>query len=177
MPGVAVALLAAGSFLSFGQTPGQKAPWVTVAPIPVLTVTQGQQGSVNVQFRVAPGFHINSNMPKSQFLIPTALKMDPPTDIAIGRVSYPDGKDMSFPFAADEPLNVYTGDFAVELAVHPLHTVVPGKYAMHGQLKYQACDNAACYPPRTVPVEFQVHVLKAPRKGGHNPPQSPHAHP
>jgi hypothetical protein len=102
--------------------------------------------------------------------------MDPPTDIAIGRISYPDGKDMSFPFAPDEPLNVYTGDFAVELSVHPLHTVVPGKYAMHGQLKYQACDNAACYPPKTLPVDFQVKVLKAPATGGHNPAQSPHAH-
>jgi hypothetical protein len=176
MKGIAAALVAVGSCLSLGQDPGHKSPSVTLAPIPLLTVTQGKQGSVSLQFRVAPGFHINSNTPKSQFLIPTTLKMDPPTDIAIGRIGYPDGKDMSFPFAPDEPLNVYTGDFAVALAIHPLHTVVPGKYAMHGQLKYQACDNAACYPPKTLPVDFQVKVLKAPATGGHNPAQSPHAH-
>jgi hypothetical protein len=176
LPGIAAVLLAAGSTLSLGQQAGHKAPSVTVAPIAQLTVTQGRQASVTVQFRVAPGFHINSNTPKSQFLIPTILRMDPPTDIAIGRISYPDGKDMSFPFAPDEPLNVYTGDFAVDLAVHPLHTVVPGRYAMHGQLKYQACDNAACYPPKTLPIDIQVKVLKAPSRGGHNPAQSPHAH-
>ena len=176
MSGITLFLVAVASCLSFGQEAGHKSPSVNLAPVAPLTVTQGKQGTVNLQFRVAPGFHINSNTPKSQFLIPTTLKMDPPTDIAIGRISYPGGKDMSFPFAPDEALNVYTGDFAVELAIHPLHTVVPGKYAMHGQLKYQACDNAACYPPKTLPVDFQVKVLKAPATGGHNPAQSPHAH-
>jgi hypothetical protein len=24
---------------------------------------------------------------------------------------------------------------------------------MDGTLKYQACDNASCYPPRTIPVK------------------------
>lgn len=176
MRGIAAALLAVGSSLSYAQSPGHKAPSVTLAPIPPLSVTQGKQSTVTLHFRVAPGFHINSNTPKAQFLIPTALKMDPPTDIAIGRVSYPDGKDMSFPFAPDEPLNVYTGDFAVDLSVHPLHTVVPSKYAMHGQLKYQACDNAACYPPKTLPVDFEIKVLKAASTGTKNPAQSPHAH-
>jgi hypothetical protein len=48
---------------------------------------------------------------------------------------------------------------------------------IHGQLKYQACDKAACYPPKTVPVKFEIKVAKgaasAPRR---NPAQSPHAH-
>jgi hypothetical protein len=102
--------------------------------------------------------------------------MDAPTDIAITRLSYPEGKDMSFPFAPDEKLNVYSGDFTVTLAIRPLHTVMPGKYAIHGELKYQACDNAACYPPKKLPVDFDVKVLKNPTTGGKNPAQSPHAH-
>jgi len=95
----------------------------------------------------------------------------------IGKVSYPKGEDMSFPFAPGEKLNVYTGDFAVRVVVRPLHNVVPTKYAIHGNLKYQACDNAACYPPKQLPVSFEVKVAKgvetAPRR---NPAQSPHAH-
>jgi len=60
--------------------------------------------------------------------------------------------------------------------VHPLHTVVPGKYEMRGVLRYQACDNAACYPPKKLPVDFEVKVLKGAAPAGKNPAQSPHAH-
>ena len=30
-------------------------------------------------------------------------------------MNYPAGKDMSFPFSPDEQLNVYTGDFIVDM--------------------------------------------------------------
>src|SRR5262249_173192 len=63
-----------------------KAPSVTMAPVPVVTAPRTMQTMVNMNFRVAHGFHINSNTPKSEFLIPTALKMDVPTDIALGKI-------------------------------------------------------------------------------------------
>jgi len=170
---VALALL---SSLAGAQSPGKKTPSVTLAPVAPVSVTRGQAGEVSLHFRVAPGFHINSNTPKSEFLIPTALKMDAPTDIAITKLSYPAGKDMSFPFAPDEPLNVYSGDFTVTMLIRPLHTVMPSKYAIRGELKYQACDNAACYPPKKLPLDFEVKVLKGATAGGKNPAQSPHAH-
>jgi hypothetical protein len=162
--------------LTYAQNAGKKVPAVTYAPIDPVTVTRGQGGPVTLNFRVPPGYHINSNTPKSEFLIPTALKLDAPTDIAITKVTYPAGKEITFPFSPDEPLNVYTGDFAVSMTVRPLHTVQAGKYAIHGDLKYQACDNAACYPPKHLPVDFEVKVLKNKAVGGRNPAQSPHAH-
>lgn len=153
-----------------------KAPSVTFAAVPLVTAPRTAQTKVRLNFRVASGFHINSNAPKSEFLIPTALKMDVPTDIALGRIEYPAGTDVSFPFSPDEALNVYTGDFTINVAVHPLKSVVPGKYVMHGVLRYQACDNAQCFPPKTLPVSFEVKVVKEKSTGGHNPAQSPHVH-
>lgn len=170
-----IALLLCAALVS-AQSPGKKVPSVSVAPVDPITVTRGKSGTVTLNFRVPPGYHINSNTPKTEFLIPTALKMDAPTDIALTKFTYPQGKDMAFPFAPDEPLNVYTGDFAVSMTVRPLHTVQPGKYAIHGDLKYQACDNAACYPPKHLPVDFEVKVLKDAAPAGKNPAQSPHAH-
>jgi hypothetical protein len=29
-----------------------------------------------------------------------------------------------------------------------------GKYVMHGVLRYQACDNAQWFPPKTLPVRL-----------------------
>src|SRR5579871_2824270 len=152
-----------------------KAPSVSFAPVPLVTAPRAAQTMVPLNFRVGSGFHINSNAPKDEFLIPTALKMDLPTDIVLGKIEYPAGKDVAFPFMPDTKLNVYSGDFTINVAVHPLASVVPGKYAMHGVLRYQACDNAQCFPPKTIPVSFDVKVVKAPAVH-HTNPQSPHIH-
>ncbi len=155
---------------------GPKGPAVTMPPAPVVTAVQGKPATVPLTFRVASGYHINSNRPKSEFLIPTVLKVEATTDIVIGKTTYPDGQDMSFAFDPDEKLNVYTGDFVVDVQVRPLHTVQAGKYVIRGTLKYQACDNAACYPPKQLPISFDVKIAKAPPAPTKNPAQSPHAH-
>jgi hypothetical protein len=153
-----------------------KAPVVTMSAVPQLTAQRAKETMVNLNFRVPAGYHINSNMPKSEYLLPTALKMDLPTDIILGKISYPAGEETSFPFSPDEKLSVYTGDFTIALGVHPLHSVVPGKYVMHGVLRYQGCDNAQCFPPKNVPVSFEVKVVKEPPEHHANPAQSPHIH-
>ena len=155
---------------------GPQGPAVKMAPAPVVTVMQGKPATVPLSFRVASGYHINSNRPKSEFLIPTVLKVEATTDIVIGKTTYPEGQDMSFTFAPDEKLNVYTGDFKVDVLVRPLHSVQAGKYIVRGTLKYQACDNAACYPPKQLPISFDVKIAKAPPAPHKNPAQSPHAH-
>ena len=153
-----------------------KAPTITVTPVPLTTTQRATQTMVNLNFRVPAGYHINSNTPKSEFLIPTALKMDLPTDIILGKIEYPPGEELTFPFSPDEKLSVYTGDFTIALGVHPLHSVVPGKYVMHGVLRYQGCDNAQCFPPKNLPVSFEVKVVKQPAAHHANPAQSPHVH-
>jgi hypothetical protein len=165
----------AGTIVSSAQTLG-KAPTLAMAAVPLTTTPRAQPTMVNLNFRVPPGYHINSNTPKSEFLIPTALKMDLPTDIILGKIEYPVGEDASFPFSPDEKLSVYSGDFTIAVAVHPLKSVVPGKYLMRGVLRYQACDNAACYPPKNLPVSFEVKVVKEPAVHHANPAQSPHVH-
>jgi hypothetical protein len=165
------------SVSSYGQDAyGPKGPAVSMAPAPLITVKQGKSATVPLSFRVSSGYHINSSRPKSEFLIPTILKVDAVTDIVIKKTTYPEGQDMSFAFAPDEKLNVYTGDFQVDVLVRPLRTVRVGRYKVRGTLKYQACDNAQCYPPKQLPVSFEVKVAKAPPPPGKNPAQSPHAH-
>jgi hypothetical protein len=168
-------VLLTSAILASAQTPG-RAPSLTMAAVPLVTAQRAQATMVNLDFRVPPGYHINSNTPKSEFLIPTALKMDLPTDIILGKIEYPPGVDRTFPFSPDETLSVYSGDFTIAVAVHPLHSVVPGKYVMHGMLRYQACDNAACYPPKSLRVNFEVKVVKEPPEHHANPAQSPHVH-
>ncbi len=170
---LAPAILA--TLYAFAQDAPISKPSVTLQPPEIATIYRGHSGTVQLQFRIASGFHINSNRPKQEYLKKTELKLDAPTDMVIERVTYPDGEDRSFPFAPDEKLNVYSGDFAIAVKVRPLKAVLPVKYAIHGRLNYQACDNAVCYPPKQLPVSFDVKIAKS--AGEHhrrNPPQSPH---
>lgn len=166
---LAAPLLAQESF-------GKKSPSVTMSPAPLTTVTRGKANTVTLEFHVQSGFHINSNKPSAEYLIPTTLKLDPPTDIVVGKTTYPLGKEMSFAFAPDEKLSVYSGDFTLAVSVRPLSSVLPTKYEFHGNLRYQACDNAACYPPKNLPVKFEIKVVKGTTaKAKKKPAQSPHA--
>jgi len=167
-----------GADSPLGQvSPGKgHGPSVSLVAAPIPTVVRGQSGTVDLKFHVASGYHVNSNKPSEEFMIPTALHLDATTDIVLGKIDYPAGQDLSFEFAPDQKLNVYTGTFTIGVLVRPLHTVLPSKYAMRGSLKYQACDDRACYPPKNLPVQFEVKVVKAPVAHARRPAQSPHAH-
>src|SRR3984893_10355352 len=171
---VLVALVSAQAIAQ--ESFGRKVPSVTMEPVPIVSVTRGKAGTVDLQFRVASGFHVNSNTPKQDYLIPTNLKLDAPTDIIVGRVTYSPGADMSLPFAPDDKLKLYSEAVDLSVTVRRLVSVPAGKYSFRGELKYQACDNAACYPPKRLPVEFEVKVIKGPPPRRRNPGQSPHVH-
>jgi cytochrome c biogenesis DsbD-like protein len=171
---LSISLLTA--LLSAQEPPGRRTPSVTMSPPPIARVVRGKANTVELQFHISSGFHINSNKPRAEYLIPTALKLDAPTDIVLGGITYPEGQEMSFAFAPNEKLSVYSREFDLAVMVRPLASVLPGDYEFHGQLKYQACDNAACYPPKQLPVRFVVKVVKAPPPPQKNPGQSPHIH-
>lgn len=167
-----ILLLTAASFAQVRTTPK-----VTAAPIANVKVVQGGKAPVEMMFRVLPGFHINSNKPNSELYIPTKVTFDVPTDISIVGMQYPEGELINLPFDPDTKLSVYTGDIDLKGFVMTTKAVPRGTYRVHGQFRYQACDNRACYPPSSVPIQFDVTVGK-PKSTTvhHNPAQSPHVH-
>jgi len=141
------------------QSMGDK-PYVIMAPVGNVQVHAGATKDVNLAFRVGSEYHINSHTPNSPLLIPTVLKLEPAAPVSLGDVKYPAGQDVSFAFSGDEKLNVYSGDFAIDAFVKTPANAAAGSYPVKGTLRFQACDHSACYPPRTIPVEFQVTVAK-----------------
>lgn len=158
------------------DTLGRKSPSVTLVPPSITDISKGKSNTVNLEFQISQGFHINSNKPSAEYMIPTVLRLTPPTDLVVGKITYPLGEEMTFPFAPNDKLSVYSGDFTLAVSVRALSSVLPGKYEFHGQMRYQACDNAACYPPKQLPVQFEVKVVKAPKPHRKNPAQSPNVH-
>jgi DsbC/DsbD-like thiol-disulfide interchange protein len=114
------------------------------------TVSADRRTVLELRFQIVPGFHINSHTPNSQFLIPTALTLQPAPGVKLGELVYPAGVPYSFPFDPGVKADVYAGDFIIRLPV----VAAAGDHTIDGTLKYQACDNASCYPPKTLPVRI-----------------------
>ncbi len=110
------------------------------------TVAAGKKVELELRFHVNEGFHVNSHVPASELQIPTGLALERVEGVKVGEASYPAGKAYK---VGDDTLNVYTDDFMVTVPV----TATAGEHAVDGELKYQACDRAACYPPKTLKVK------------------------
>jgi Disulphide bond corrector protein DsbC len=146
--------------LGLAQAPGDKQPFVTLAPVGNVQLRAGGSTSVEIDFRVASEFHINSHQPKADYLIPTALKLNVPELFTVVDLKYPAGEEMAFAFSPNEKLSVYSGDFSVKAVLKAPAKAAAGSYPVNGELRFQACDHSACYPPRSIPVQFQVTVVK-----------------
>ena len=173
---LAVGMVLCASWLSAQGEFSSPKPSVQLVSAQSASLVKGKSASVTMNFHVANGFHINSNKPNSELLIPTTLKLSPPTDLSVGNVQYPEGEQLSLSFSPQEKLSVYTGNFTVHATARAVGSIRAGTYRVHGELKYQACDNSACYPPKSLPVSFDVHVANAPHTGKRNPAQSPNVH-
>jgi hypothetical protein len=112
-------------------------------------VPAGKHSVVELHFHVIDGFHVNSHTPKSDFLIPTTLKVQPANEVLPGAPEYSAGHDFSFSFSPNEKLDVYSGNFTVKLPV----VAKAGEHLVNAALHYQACDRAACYPPKSLPLQ------------------------
>jgi Thiol:disulfide interchange protein DsbD, N-terminal len=123
-----------------------------------VAVSPGHSAPVQFNFHVHDPYHINSSHPLTEELIPTQLHFSLPDEVAFGKLQYPAGKTMAFPFDPSTKLSVYSGDFIVRGIVMAPGQASPGTYTIHGELKYQACDNNACYPPKKLPFTFSVKV-------------------
>ena len=142
-----VALAGVQQLGSLDQVPAKNRQYVTYAAEQEV-IGAGQRATVELHFRVEDGFHINSHTPKSELLIPTSVELASAAGVKMEAARYPAGKEFSFSFDPNEKLDVYADSFTVGVPV----TATAGEHEVRGVLKYQACDHAACYPPKTLAI-------------------------
>jgi Disulphide bond corrector protein DsbC len=117
-----------------------------------ITLPAGKAAAVELHFRIAPGLHINSHTPKDKYLIPTTLSVPEGTGVRLESAAYPEGRDFTLPADPTTKLNVFTGEFAISAKL----TAAPGTHLLEAKLRYQACDETQCMPPKTITVPIDV---------------------
>jgi|ERR1700728_883050 hypothetical protein len=117
-----------------------------------VTVPAGAAQTIELHFRIADGLHINSHTPRQKSLIRTELIVAEPTGVKIPAVDFPTGSDFAFPADPSEKLSIYSGEFVLKMHLTAQH----GNHLVQGALRYQACDNNSCFPPRNAPIAVDV---------------------
>ena len=126
---------------------------------PLLEADGAHAGSVYrvaVSAQLDEGFHVNSNEPLDESLIPTSLTLDPPDGIVARAIAWPD----SFLFTVgQDDLAVFGETFVIGVALDLAEDLPPGEHVVPGALRYQACDDTICYFPARAPLSFTVPVV------------------
>ena len=116
----------------------------------------GEVYNVELQLKIAAGWHINANPPGQDNLIPTTVTVAADAPIEIVDIAYPKGKTTRFEFS-NAPLNVYEKTVTIPLRLKLKSDVTWQKNTpIRLQLTYQPCNDTQCLLPETVEIPLAL---------------------
>jgi hypothetical protein len=118
------------------------------------TPAPGSEVTAVLAFEIEAGYHTHSNKPSEKNFIATVFTVPAAPGVKAGEPIYPKGKTQKVE-GLDKPLSLYEGQFTISVplkldASAKLPLVVPAT------LRYQACQGALCYPPKSLKVEIPI---------------------
>src|ERR1700683_888408 len=128
-------------------------------PAPPLKAKTGTAVEAKVPLSLQEGYHVNSNKPSDEYLIPLQLTWSKGILEPAG-VVYPKPRMEKYQFSPDKPLSVFSGSFELVAKFMVPAAAPAGPAAMAGKLHYQACNNTMCLTPKTMDVAIQLDIVK-----------------
>jgi hypothetical protein len=131
---------------------------MTAGPPQKVAGKRNDSVETRISCTVQAGYHVNSNTPTDEYLIPLKLTWASTGALRPVEVVYPKPTMEKYQFAL-KPLSVLTGkfDLVARFKVGPDAVAGPGQAL--GKLKYQACNDRACYPPRTIDIAVSYNIM------------------
>ena len=120
-------------------------------------IKKGRVVRASVVMEIPSGLHVQSSKPLDKYLIPTKLDIETPQGMKVGPVSYPRAIMRNLKFSKSA-VAVYEGRATLRFNV-----TVPANYGgssgeIKGKLRFQACNDDACFPPVTREVKMWLNV-------------------
>jgi hypothetical protein len=112
--------------------------------------------SLDLTVQVKSGFHVNSTTPDDEYLIPLRLTFNE-GPLQVADIMFPKPKMQTFQFAT-KPMSVYEGDIRTTAKLKIPANAPAGVQTLIGKLRYQACNDRMCLPPRTLEIKVPVEI-------------------
>ena len=112
---------------------------------------------IAIELDILEHYHINSNKPKDEFLIPTELIIKS-NNAQVVSISYPEAKDVTFSFS-DEKVSVYDGKEFIGAVLKISESANIGIIEIPIEISYQACNDQSCMAPTSAYDTLRVEVV------------------
>ncbi len=106
-------------------------------------------------------YHVNANPASEEYLIPTELKFEKSRAFTSEKVEYPAPIEKAFEFSGGKPLKIYEGQVLLKFQLQLAKEVKQGKLSLPATVRYQACDEKACYPPQRLKLTLSLTIAKS----------------
>ena len=131
-----------------------------VTPAPTATFRYNPEGfkgdstRLVVNVSIPKGWHIQSNAPLDEFLIPTELKSEG-EGLSFGKPVFPKPILEDFP-ALGGKVALFAGNIEVKVPVTRKNSKVKGDALKSAvvTLRYQACNDSQCLPPKEITAKY-----------------------
>jgi len=119
----------------------------------------GDELRIAVVIKIDDGWHINTDDPGDEFMVPTSLEWQLPEGWPDVGMEFPHGESITFDFS-ETPLSVWEGK-AVLLGTVALPADAVGPAVLAVSVTAQACNNSQCLPPLAVSADLKTEILAA----------------
>lgn len=120
-------------------------------------ISSGTEFKIAVKINIDPQWHINSNKPYEDYLIPSVLSLDTTLGFCLTKIKYPNSQDRKLAFS-DKPLSVFENEIYIgALAMSPAK-LKPGTYRLAVSFDYQSCNDKTCLPPKSVSDTLTIEI-------------------
>ncbi len=120
-------------------------------------IYSGSEFRIALQVKIKDTWHINSNKPNEDFLIPSEISLAGRDAFKIIQTSYPAAKEYKFSFS-ETPLSVWENEIYIGALVKADEKISPGKYKLVVNLDYQACNNQSCLAPTNITDTIEIEI-------------------
>ncbi len=124
------------------------------------SIVAGQPFRLAVVATIEPGWHVNSNAPFEDYLIPTEAAVLPADGLTFGPPAYPPHKEQKLPFS-EKPLALFDGETVIVVEGKAEASATPGARTLRATLDFQPCNDAQCLAPNQVEAVLAIDVVPA----------------
>ena len=130
---------------------------LTAAAPATAVIPRGGAADAKLSVYLRGGYHVNSHSPNDEFLIPLRLRWEEGGPVKAVGITYPKPELRDYGFS-EKPVSVFTGSFVIVTRLRAAADAPAGPGTLSGKLRYQACNDKMCLPPRTLDVRLPYQI-------------------
>ena len=123
-------------------------------------VNAGGQFKIAVKLNIKDTWHINSDKPKEDYLIPSQVSIQIPEGFKLEKTNYPPAEEIKLGFS-DTPLSAWQGEVLIGSLLSIDKSILEGSYTLIINFDYQACNDMTCLPPSSITDTLIIQVVNS----------------